>query len=83
MSRFVEEGNTRQQRSLYLYTGVVLCVFSFFWKTCASARKIFFPYPYPAITPLRWRSINPPRVKFYHAPSSDFEEKIEGLWTGY
>ena len=27
-------------------------------------------------TPLRWRSINSPR-------STDFEEKIEGLWIGY
>ena len=38
ISRFVEEGNTRHQRSLYLYTHVVLFLFSFFWKTSASAR---------------------------------------------
>ena len=37
----------------------------------------------PPPTPLRWRSINPPRFIFYHARSTDFEEKIEGLWTGY
>ena len=33
----------------------------------------------PPPTPLRWRSINPPRFIFYHARSTDFEEKIEGL----
>ena len=33
-------------------------------------------------TPLRWRSINPPRFIFYHARSTNFEEKIEGLWRG-
>ena len=30
---------------------------------------------------LRLRSVNPPRFIFYHARSTDFEEKIEGLWT--
>ena len=30
-------------------------------------------------TPLRWRSINPPRFISYHARSMDFEENIEGL----
>ena len=39
------------------------------------ASIFFFPHP----TPLRWRSINPPRFIFYHARSTDFEEKIEGL----
>ena len=34
-------------------------------------------------TLLRWRSINPLRFIFYHPGSTDFEEKIEGLWTGY
>ena len=33
----------------------------------------------PTTTPLRWRSINPPRFIFNHARSTDFEEKIEGL----
>ena len=33
-------------------------------------------------SPLCWRSINPPRFIFYHALSTDFEDKIEGLWTG-
>ena len=32
-----------------------------------------------ASTPLRWRSINPTWFIFYHARSTDFEEKIEGL----
>ena len=32
--------------------------------------------------PLRRRSINPPRFFFYHARSTDFEDKIEGLGTG-
>ena len=27
----------------------------------------------------RWQSINPPLFIFYHARSTDFEEKIEGL----
>ena len=35
----------------------------------------------PTTIPLRWRSINPLRFIFYHP--TDFEEKIEGLWTGY
>ena len=42
-------------------------------------KEFFFPTP----TPLRCRSITPPRFIFYHACSTDFEEKIEGLWTGY
>ena len=33
-------------------------------------------------TSLHWRSINPPRFIFYHVRSTDFEEKIDGLWTG-
>ena len=33
--------------------------------------------------PLRWWSINPLWFIFYHPRSIDFEEKIEGLWTGY
>ena len=37
----------------------------------------------PTPTPLRWRSINPLRLVFYNARSTDFEKKLEGLWTGY
>ena len=92
--RFVEEGNTRHQRSLYLYTHVVLFLFLFFWKASASARvrqtrerseragsatKISFPHPYP----FALGEINLPRFKFYHARPTDFEQKIECLWTGY
>ena len=36
----------------------------------------------PTTTRLRWRSINPLRFMFYHPRSTDFEEKIEGLWKG-
>ena len=36
----------------------------------------------PTTTPLHWRSINPLRFIFYHPRLTDFEEKIEGLWTG-
>ena len=36
----------------------------------------------PTTTSLRWRSINPLRFIFYHPCSTDFEGKIEGLWTG-
>ena len=43
-------------------------------------KRLFSSSPTP--TPLRWGSINPPRFIFYHARSTDFEEKIEGLWTG-
>ena len=39
--------------------------------------------PPPLTIPLHWRSINPLRFIFYHTRSTDFEEKIEGLWTGY
>ena len=35
-------------------------------------------------TALHWRSVNPPRFfVFYHVCLTDFEEKLEGLWTGY
>ena len=37
----------------------------------------------PTTTLLRWRSINPLRFIFYHPRSTHFQEKIEGLWTGY
>ena len=36
----------------------------------------------PTTTPLCWRSINPLQFIFYHPRSTNFEEKIEGLWTG-
>ena len=81
-----------------LYTDVVLFFFSFFLKTLVSSRakracenergarerKINFLFSSsPTPTPFRWRSINPLRFIFYNARSTDFEEKIEGLWTGY
>ena len=61
-----------------LYTDLVLFFFSFLWKTsaCSRARRE------RKIPLLRWWSINPPRIIFYHARSTDFEEKIEGLWRG-
>ena len=37
----------------------------------------FFPHNYP----LCWWSINLLQFIFYHSRSTDFEEKIEGLWT--
>ena len=47
----------------------------------------FFSFFYfllpPPLPPLRWRPINPLRYIFYHPRSTYFEEKIEGLWTGY
>ena len=46
-------------------------------KRGARERKI------PSTTLLRWRSINPLRFIFYHPRSTDFQEKIEGLWTGH
>ena len=60
-----------------LYTDIVLFFFSSFSKTSASK-------PTPTSTPLRWRSIlkSPAVIIFYHARLTDFEEKIEGLWTG-
>ena len=79
-----------------LYTDVVLFFFSFFSKTSASEasvreqarsarrknkERLFSSSPTP--TPLRWRSINPLRLVFYNARSTDFEKKLEGLWTGY
>ena len=70
---------------------------SFFSKTSASSRSsrglenergvrerktnLFSSFPTP--TPLRWWSINLPRFIFYHARSTNFEEKIEVLWTGF
>ena len=35
----------------------------------------------PTTTPLRWWSINLLQFIFYHSRSTDFEEKIEGLWS--
>ena len=69
-----------------LYTDVILLFFSFFWKTsaCARARRarekeknklFFFPHPYPFALAVN----ESPRFIFYHARSTDFEEKIEGL----
>ena len=54
-----------------LYTDVVLFFFSFF---------SLLPHPYPLAL-----SVNkfPVVFIFYHVRSMDFEEKIEGLWTGY
>ena len=65
-----------------MYTDVVLFFFWIFSKTSVSARTsaehLFFPSPHP--TTLRWRSINPSGFSFfYHARSTDFEEKVEGL----
>ena len=40
--------------------------------------SFFFPHHYPLA--LSWLSINPLRFIFYHLRSTDFEEKIEGLW---
>ena len=40
----------------------------------------FFLHPYPLVLAVN----NSPAVfVFYHAGSTDFEEKIEGLWTGW
>ena len=58
-----------------LYTDVALFYFPFFSKTSASEAS--------ARTPLRRRSINPLWFIFYHPRSKNFEEKMEGLWTGY
>ena len=54
-----------------LYTDVVLFFFSFF---------PLLPHPY-----LLALAVNKSSAVFifYHARSMDFEEKIEGLWTGY
>ena len=72
-----------------LYTDVVLFFFSVFWKTsaCSRARREREQSERARCarkknTPLRWRSINPPRFIFYHARSTNLEEKIEGLWRG-
>ena len=76
---------SRLQDWISLYTDVVLFFFSFFSKTSASSRerKIYLLFSSsPTTTPLRWWSINPPRFMFYHARSTDFEEKVEGPWTG-
>ena len=75
-----------------LYTDVALFFFPFFSKTSASEasvreqarsarrknkERLFSSSPTP--TPLRWRSINPLRLVFYNARSTDFEKKLEGL----
>ena len=45
----------------------------------AQESKLILPYPY-----LLALTVNksPAVFIFYHARSTDFEEKIEGLWTG-
>ena len=65
--------SSRNDRSLY--TDVVLFFFSFFSKTSASASSSS-PHPYPL-------NKFPRGFIFYHASSTDFEEKMEGLWTSY
>ena len=50
-------------------------------KESKNKESLFSSSPTP--TPLRWRSINPLRLVVYHARLTDFEEKLEGLWTGY
>ena len=67
-----------------LYTDAVLFFFSFFSKTTASEasareRKIKYIFFFPHHYPLRRQPINPLLFIFYHP--TDFEEKIEGLWT--
>ena len=63
-------------RCISPYTDVALFFFLFFSKNLLS--------PPPPPTTLRWRSTNPLRFfLFYHAHSTDFEKKIEGLWTGW
>ena len=55
-------------------------------KRARRARKKNKEYVYlssPTTTPLRWQPINPLRFIFYHPRSTDFQEKKEGLWTGY
>ena len=54
-----------------LYTDVVLFFFSFFSP---------LPHTYPLAL-----AVNKSTAVFifYHARSMDFEEKIEGLWSGY
>ena len=54
-----------------LYTVVVLFFFSFF---------SLLRHPYPLALAV---NKSPAVFIFYHARSMDFEEKIEGLWTGY
>ena len=59
------------QTSISLYIDVVFFFFSFISKT--SARE----------ASMRERAVNKTlRFIFYHARSTDFEEKMEGLWTG-
>ena len=71
--------STPDRDSCSLYTDVVLFFFSFFSKTSASARLFFFlPHPYPLALAV---SKSPAVFVFYHARSTDFEEKIEGLLT--
>ena len=54
-----------------LYTDVVLFCFPLFSKTSASEASA------------REREWARERKIYYHPCSTDFEEKIEGLWTGY
>ena len=62
-------------------------VISFSWEKQVSVapKDVYRPsiFFFPTPTPLRWRSINLPRFIFYHALSTDFEEKIGGVITGY
>ena len=63
-------------------------VISFSWEMQVSVASndvygpsiFFFPYSYPLALAV---NESPAVSIFYHAHSTDFEEKIEGLWTGY
>ena len=58
---------------------VVACTQTLFYFSFRALENIGVRDSKGTPTPLRWRSINPPRFIFYHARSTDFEDKIEGL----
>ena len=63
---------------------MVIC-FSWEKQVSVAPKDVYRPsiFSSPTATPLHWQSINPLQFILYHPGSTDFEEKIEGLWTGY
>ena len=73
--------NSSNRKQYSLYTDLVIFFFSFFSKTSASPRerkinKYFLLSPPQPLPPCAGGFFN-------HARLTNFEEKIEGLWTGY
>ena len=82
------KNNASNKKLIGCYNKRFLCSCFAWYKSmfvkCHPNSKIFLFFSSSlTATPLRWWSINPVLFVFYHPRATDFEEKMEGLWTGY